>query len=168
MATSPAVAEGSPILSPICACGLVTAVYADILYSLFTCAEAPTNADEILQQRIRQISSFHHILQEAGIMWNTVRAMAGEWTVLAPVIGADHGRRSPGGIDRVDGGGCREPSTFRATLVACPGFSGHSITRTWWQSAKTGFIPTTELQASDDQSLRGTVCQLDVLGYPVM
>jgi hypothetical protein len=81
--------DSSSVFSPLCACGLVTAVYADILFALFTCAEAPLDTDAILQERIHQINSFHQILQEAGMIWSTVRTMAGELPTLVSISRAD-------------------------------------------------------------------------------
>lgn len=68
----------SVVISPLCACGLATAVYDDILFALMVYSDQPADAGMILQGKIGEIASIQQALREAGSIWSTVRVIAGE------------------------------------------------------------------------------------------
>jgi len=64
-------------LSPICACGIATAVYANVLLTL-TLFTDPAATNEQLRAKLRGVEDLLQPLHESGQVWETVRIMAGE------------------------------------------------------------------------------------------
>lgn len=78
-------ADGRTILSPICACGLATAVYASVLLTLTLFTDPSATSDQ-LQERIQGVEILLQPLQDTGQMWETVQVMAGESCVSSRLL----------------------------------------------------------------------------------